>query len=112
MKISKEYPSTDKFYRTAIRLLSSFLEEDRWLTQTEEDVVIFIMMFNGGLEGKLRKKLCNQLSCSTQSLSAHVKRIKLKGWIDEDGVIDKTLSTIQTNVNNKDFEMQINIKHG
>lgn len=112
MKIEKEYPQKEEFYKTVIRLLSGFIDQERCLTSTEEDVVVFMLMNDGILEGKLRKKICRELAFSTQSLSAHLKRIKLKGWVDTDGLLNKNLQIIKNKVSNGQIDISITVKYG
>ena len=111
MKIVKEYPSTDTVYRIVLRLLSAFIEEDKRLTSTEEEIMLFILSVKKPLEGKVRGMLCTQLMCSTQSLSGHLKRIRSKGWLDEHNELDPVLQTLQDSVS-KGFEFNVTIKHG
>lgn len=112
MKIQKEYPEKDKFYHTVLKVLGCFIEEERRLTPTEEFVLIRMIEDNSIIEGRKRKKLCDELGCSTQALSAHLKRIKLKGWVDDYMCVDPTLELINKKINEGKFELTVAIKYG
>ena len=94
MNIVKSYNNKLEYYKVATRCLSVFLDEDKRLTSTEEDIVAFILSNPGPVEGRLRKELLKYLKMSTQSLSGHMKRIREKGWIDYNNRPDTKLEKI------------------
>ena len=112
MKIEKNYVDKLLFYRPCVRVLSGLLEPDFRLTNTEEDIVLHMLAVPGVLEGSSRKTICSKLKCSSQSLSGHIKRLKTKGWLDEDGLLDNKLQLLQDNVNKGVASMTVSLWYG
>lgn len=112
MKIEKNYVDRLLFYKFGVRILSGLLEPDFRLTNTEEDIVLHMLDVPGSLEGSSRKTVCSKLKCSSQSLSGHIKRLKTKGWLDEDGLLDSKLQQLQDSVNKGVASVTVSLWYG
>lgn len=112
MKIEKNFTNKELFYQSSIRLLSSMLPAEKQITPTEETVLLFILTKMKPLEGELRKELCDKIKCSSQSLSAHLKRLKIKGWLDDNGLLEKHIDAMQTEVNKGTYEVKVSLWYG
>jgi len=95
MNIALNFTDKEAFYRQVLRCLNAFVEEDCLLTPTEETLLVLVLCTPGPIEGRVRRTILQKSKMSTQSLSAHIKRIKNKGWLDKYGIPDKAIKRFQ-----------------
>jgi DNA-binding MarR family transcriptional regulator len=98
MEIIKKVKTKEDFYRLGTRLLSAFIDQDKRLTPTEEEIFIQLLCNPGPVLTPTRKMIMRKCKMSTQSLSAHTKRMQKKGWLNKYSTPDKALLSLIDNL--------------